>query len=230
VAFRRRAAALSSRRFRDQSARETEIWNGRILFGRIRFFRWRPLRACISSADSQLLHGSTGAFRTVGGVVTAFGMGALALFRRRGRIGRNGQHTANAGVLIFRRALPTSTTSAAALHIAARRARVEEETGLTAADYRAVPIGIASFRAALARIGAECRATSDELPSGSGQSRRQEQPELSAISAGARYPGDFHRLDAAFVDGRFIEQHSPDDGCLLENPSLRVAQARKQRA
>jgi 8-oxo-dGTP pyrophosphatase MutT (NUDIX family) len=119
--------------------RERPIWNGRILLGRNPIFTAERFSASYFDAD----FASFLAWRDWGfpdpAVFNGFGMGALRCADGVFLLGEMGQHTANAGRVYFPSGTPDlEDINAGMVAIAGSVAReVEEETGLTAADYRA---------------------------------------------------------------------------------------------
>jgi 8-oxo-dGTP pyrophosphatase MutT (NUDIX family) len=120
-------------------AREKPIWNGRILLARDPVFTGQRFSARYFEAD----FASFLAWRDWGfpdaSVFNGFGMGALRASDGAFILGEMGPHTSNAGRVYF----PSGTTDLddirdGAVDMAGSVAReVEEETGLTPADYRA---------------------------------------------------------------------------------------------
>jgi len=167
--------------------RETpQLWNGRVLLARnpdftgdrfganyfetdfASFLAWRDWRF----PDREIFNG--------------FGMGALRCSDGAFVLGEMGQHTANAGRIYFPSGTPDlDDISAGAVDIPGSVAReVEEETGLTAADYTAAAHwDCVVFGAAIALI----RTLHVDMPGEALRARietnlaRQHQPELSAI-------------------------------------------------
>jgi hypothetical protein len=119
--------------------REKPIWNGRILLGRNPVFTAERFSASYFDAD----FASFLAWRDWGfpdpTVFNGFGMGALRCADGVFLLGEMGQHTSNAGRVYFPSGTPDlDDISAGAVDISGSVAReVEEETGLTTADYRA---------------------------------------------------------------------------------------------
>src|SRR5215212_5979386 len=119
--------------------REKPIWNGRVLLGRNPVFTAERFSASYFATDfSSFL-----AWRDWGfpdpTVFNGFGMGALRCADGVFVLGEMGQHTANAGRVYFPSGTPDlDDVSGDTVDIAGSVAReVEEETGLTAADYHA---------------------------------------------------------------------------------------------
>jgi len=119
--------------------REKPIWNGRILLGRNPDFTGERFSASYFEAD----FASFLAWRDWGfpdaSVFNGFGMGALRCRDGAFVLGEMGQHTSNAGRIYFPSGTPDlDDISGGAVDIPGSVAReVLEETGLSAADYRA---------------------------------------------------------------------------------------------
>jgi 8-oxo-dGTP pyrophosphatase MutT (NUDIX family) len=163
-----------------------KIWNGRILLARNPVFTADGFSACYFEAD----FASFLAWRDWGfpdrGVFNGFGMGALRCSDGAFVLGEMGDHTANAGRIYFPSGTPDlDDISNGAVDISGSVAReVEEETGLSAADYRAgahwdcVVSGAAIAMVRMLNVdvtGEELRARIEA------NLARQRQPELSAI-------------------------------------------------
>src|SRR6202049_1287702 len=167
-------------------AREKPIWNGRILLARDPVFTEERFSAGYFEAD----FASFLAWRDWGfpdtGVFNGFGMGALRCSDGAFVLGEMGQHTANAGRIYFPSGTPDlDDIRDGAVDIPGSVAReVEEETGLTPADYRAVPhwdcvvagAAIAMIRMLNVDVSGEALRARIEA-----NLARQSQPELSAI-------------------------------------------------
>jgi 8-oxo-dGTP pyrophosphatase MutT (NUDIX family) len=166
--------------------REKPIWNGRILLARNPGFAGDRFSACYFEAD----FASFLAWRDWGfpdkAVFNGFGMGALRCSDGAFILGEMGQHTSNAGRIYFPSGTPDlDDLSNDAVDIAGSVAReVEEETGLTPADYRAAvdwDCVVSGAAIAMIRIldvdltGQQLRAKIEA------NLARQHQPELSAI-------------------------------------------------
>jgi len=187
-----------------------KIWNGRILLGRDPDFTGDRFSACYFDADfADFL-----AWRDWGfpdrSVFNGFGMGALRCSDGAFVLGEMGHHTANAGRIYFPSGTPDpDDIRNGAVDIAGSIAReVEEETGLTSADYRAAAhwdcvvsgAAIAMIRMLNVDVtGEELRARIEA------NLARQDQPELSAIHL-VRDSGDLTASMPRFVTA-FIEQH-----------------------
>jgi 8-oxo-dGTP pyrophosphatase MutT (NUDIX family) len=121
--------------------REKPIWNGRVLLGRNPAFTQGRLGADYFETD----FASFLAWRDWGfpdaEVFNGFGMGALRSADGAFLLGEMSQHTSNAGRIYFPSGTPDlDDISGSAVDIAGSVAReVEEETGLTSADYRPHP-------------------------------------------------------------------------------------------
>jgi 8-oxo-dGTP pyrophosphatase MutT (NUDIX family) len=166
--------------------REKPIWNGRVLLGRNPDFTGERFSSSYFEAD----FASFLAWRDWGfpdaGVFNGFGMGALRCRDGAFVLGEMGQHTSNAGRIYFPSGTPDlDDISDGAVDIAGSVAReVEEETGLTSADYRAgahwdcVVSGAAIAMIRILNVdltGEELRARIEANLAG------QRQPELSAV-------------------------------------------------
>ena len=166
--------------------REKPIWNGRILLARDPDFSADRFSACYFETD----FASFLAWRDWGcpdkDVFNGFGMGALRCSDGAFILGEMGQHTANAGRIYFPSGTPDlDDIREGAVDMAGSVTReVEEETGLTPADYRASPhwdCVVSGAAVAMIRIlhvdgsGEALRARIEA------NLARQEQPELSAI-------------------------------------------------
>ena len=162
------------------------LWNGRILLARDPDFAADRFSARYFEAD----FASFLAWRDWGfpdsGVFNGFGMGALRCSDGAFVLGEMGQHTANAGRIYFPSGTPDlDDIRDGAVDIPGSVAReVEEETGLTPADYRAVPhwdcvvagAAIAMIRMLTVDVSGEALRARIEA-----NLARQSQPELSAI-------------------------------------------------
>ena len=119
--------------------RDKPLWNGRILLGRNPVFSGERFSASYFEAD----FASFLAWRDWGfpdaAVFNGFGMGALRCADGAFVLGEMGPHTATAGRVYFPSGTPDlSDIRGNTVDIPSSVAReVEEETGLTAADYRA---------------------------------------------------------------------------------------------
>ena len=136
----RSGAPRSTRISRAQQREKPQLWNGRVLLG--------ARSACSAAGVSAPSYFETDfasflAWRDWGfpdtDVFNGFGMGALRCADGAFVLGEMGQHTANAGRIYFPSGTPDlDDLSDGAVDIAGSVAReVEEETGLTPADYRA---------------------------------------------------------------------------------------------
>jgi 8-oxo-dGTP pyrophosphatase MutT (NUDIX family) len=162
------------------------LWNGRILLARDPDFAADRFSARYFEAD----FASFLAWRDWGfpdsGVFNGFGMGALRCSDGAFVLGEMGQHTANAGRIYFPSGTPDlDDIRDGAVDIPGSVAReVEEETGLTPADYRAVPhwdcvvagAAVAMIRMLNVDVSGEALRARIEA-----NLARQSQPELSAI-------------------------------------------------
>src|SRR3979411_1730664 len=137
--FAERRRADIDAHFAIEQREKPRIWNGRILLGRDPDFTEGSFSAQYFEAD----FASFLAWRDWGfpdkEVFNGFGMGALRCSDGAFVLGEMGQHTANAGRIYFPSGTPDlDDISDGAVDISGSVAReVEEETGLTTADYRA---------------------------------------------------------------------------------------------
>jgi 8-oxo-dGTP pyrophosphatase MutT (NUDIX family) len=166
--------------------REKPIWNGRILLARDPDFSADRFSAGYFETD----FASFLAWRDWGcpdkDVFNGFGMGALRCSDGAFILGEMGQHTANAGRIYFPSGTPDlDDIREGAVDMSGSVTReVEEETGLTPADYRASPhwdcvvsgAAIAMIRILHVDVSGEALRARIEA-----NLARQEQPELSAI-------------------------------------------------
>jgi 8-oxo-dGTP pyrophosphatase MutT (NUDIX family) len=190
--------------------RERPIWNGRVLLGRDAVFTAERLRASYFETD----FASFLAWRDWGfpdaGVFNGFGMGALRACDGAFVLGEMGQHTANAGRIYFPAGTPDpDDIRGDAVDIAGSIAReIEEETGLTAADYRphahwdCVVSGSALAMIRILDVDLTGEALRDRIEA---NLARQDQPELSAIHL-VRETRDLTSAMPRFVTA-FFEKH-----------------------
>jgi 8-oxo-dGTP pyrophosphatase MutT (NUDIX family) len=172
--------------FASKRIEKPHLWNGRILLARDPDFAADRFSARYFEAD----FASFLAWRDWGfpdkSVFNGFGMGALRCSDGAFVLGEMGQHTANAGRIYFPSGTPDlDDIRDGAVDIPGSVAReVEEETGLTPADYRAVPhwdcvvagAAIAMIRMLTVDVSGEALRARIEA-----NLARQSQPELSAI-------------------------------------------------
>lgn len=127
--------------FAEKQRERPKMWNGRVLLGRDAVFTDGHLAATYFETD----FASFLAWRDWGfpdkAVFNGFGMGALRASDGAFIMGEMAQHTANAGRIYFPSGTPDlDDVSDGALDIPGSVIReLGEETGLTAADYRAQP-------------------------------------------------------------------------------------------
>jgi 8-oxo-dGTP pyrophosphatase MutT (NUDIX family) len=122
-----------------QQAEKPQLWNGRVLLGRNPVFGGDRLSADYFEADfASFLAWRDWGFPD-GSVFNGFGMGALRGNDGAFVLGEMAGHTANAGRIYFPSGTPDlDDLREGMVDIAGSVAReVEEETGLTAVDYRA---------------------------------------------------------------------------------------------
>jgi 8-oxo-dGTP pyrophosphatase MutT (NUDIX family) len=196
------------------SLKQTEkpkLWNGRILLGRKPVFT----ADCFSASYFEADFASFLAWRDWDfpdrSVFNGFGMGALRCSDGAFVLGEMGDHTANAGRVYFPSGTPDlDDISDGAVDIAGSVTReVEEETGLTSADYVADPhwdCVVSGAAIAMIRI-LHVDTSGDELR-GRIESTlaRQHQPELAAIHL-VRDTSDLTAAMPRFVTA-FIEKHA----------------------
>ena len=191
--------------------REKPLWNGRILLGRNPVFTGECFSARYFEAD----FASFLAWRDWGfpdaGVFNGFGMGALRCPDGAFILGEMGSHTANASRIYFPSGTPEpGDISDGMVDMPGSVAReVDEETGLTPADYRAGPhwhcvvSGTAIAMIRLLDVDASAEALRARIEA---NLARQREPELSAIHL-VRGPGDLTaampRFVTAFIEAQF---------------------------
>ena len=175
-----------SAHFAAKQAEKPQLWNGRILLGRHPAFTGSGFRASYFEAD----FASFLAWRDWGfpdrDVFNGFGMGALRCADGAFVLGEMAQHTSNAGRIYFPSGTPDlDDISDGTVDIAGSVAReVEEETGLTSADYRAgahwdcVVSGAAIAMIKVLNVDSSGEALRARIEATLG---RQHQPELAAI-------------------------------------------------
>jgi 8-oxo-dGTP pyrophosphatase MutT (NUDIX family) len=187
-----------------------KLWNGQVLLGRNPVFAGDRLTASYFETD----FASFLAWRDWGfpdkDVFNGFGMGALLSSDGAFALGEMGQHTSNAGRVYFPSGTPDlDDIRGGAVDIAGSVAReLEEETGLTAAEYRSEADWHCVFTGpALAMI----RILRVDLPGDALRARieanlaLQPSPELAAIHL-VRGLGDLNAAMPRFVTA-FIEAH-----------------------
>jgi 8-oxo-dGTP pyrophosphatase MutT (NUDIX family) len=194
--------------FAAKQRQKPELWNGRVLLARNPVFTDSRFSAQYFETD----FASFLAWRDWGfpdkSVFNGFGMGALRCSDGAFALGEMGQHTANAGRIYFPSGTPDrDDISDGAVDIAGSVVReIEEETGLTSADYRAEAswdcvfsgVSVALIRTLhVDMIGESLRARIE------GNLARQQQPELSAIHL-VRGLSDFTAAMPRFVTA-FLE-------------------------
>jgi 8-oxo-dGTP pyrophosphatase MutT (NUDIX family) len=172
--------------FAGKQAEKPQLWNGRILLGRNPVFSSGHFSASYFASD----FASFLAWRDWGfpdpDVFNGFGMGALRCADGAFVLGEMGRHTSNAGRIYFPSGTPDlDDISDGAVDIAGSVAReVEEETGLTPADYRAgahwdcVVSGAAIAMIKILNVDSSGEALRARIEANLG---RQHQPEFSAI-------------------------------------------------
>jgi len=193
-----------------------ELWNGRILLARNPAFTVDCFSACYFESD----FASFLAWRDWGfpdrDVFNGFGMGALRASDGAFVLGEMGRHTANAGRIYFPAGTPDlQDLNKGAVDISGSVAReIEEETGLTSADYRAEPhwdcvvsgAAIAMIRLLNVEVTGEAlRARIEANLAG------QDRPELSAIHL-VRTASDLTAATPRYVSA-FIERQLATTSC-----------------
>jgi 8-oxo-dGTP pyrophosphatase MutT (NUDIX family) len=139
--FEQTRAADIAAHFAEKQREKPKLWNGRILLGRSPSFDGTHFSACYFEAD----FASFLAWRDWGfpdrEVFNGFGMGALRCSDGAFVLGEMGADTSNAGRIYFPAGTPDlDDVSGDRLDIAGSIAReIEEETGISPADYRAAP-------------------------------------------------------------------------------------------
>src|SRR5580704_4193481 len=215
--FRPRPWAFADERRADIDAHfaarqlEKPIWNGRVLLGRNPVFTQHRFSTDYFEAD----FASFLAWRDWGfpdaEVFNGFGMGALRCADGAFLLGEMAQHTSNAGRIYFPSGTPDlDDISGSTVDIAGSVAReVEEETGLTPADYRAgshwdcIVSGVAIAMIRILDVdmaGEQLRAAIEA------NLTRQQQPELCAVHL-VRGVNDLTpampRFVTAFIEAQF---------------------------
>ena len=186
-----------------------EIWNGRILLGRNADFSGGRLTSSYFETD----FASFLAWRDWGfpdrEVFNGFGMGALRSADGAFVLGEMAQHTSNAGRIYFPSGTPDPNDVAGGVLdiVASTRRELEEETGLTAEDYRPAPhwdCVVVGVSVAIIRV------LEVDLPGDALKARieanlaGQEHPELSGIHL-VRTRSDFRASMPLFVTA-FLER------------------------
>jgi 8-oxo-dGTP pyrophosphatase MutT (NUDIX family) len=202
-----------SAHFAGKQAEKPQLWNGRVLLGRNPVFSSGLLSASYFETDFASFLG----WRDWGfpdpDVFNGFGMGALRCADGAFVLGEMGRHTANAGRIYFPSGTPDlDDISDGTVDIAGSVAReVEEETGLTPADYRAgahwdcVVSGAAIAMIRILNVDSSGEALRARIEANLG---RQHQPELSAIHL-VRGTSDLTaampRFVTAFIEKQFSQ-------------------------
>jgi 8-oxo-dGTP pyrophosphatase MutT (NUDIX family) len=208
--FARERRAEIDAHFAERQRQKPKIWNGRVLVARQPSFTGSRLAASYFEVD----FASFMAWRDWGfpdrGVFNAFGMGALRCADGAFVLGEMAAHTANAGRVYFPGGTPDLNDVAGdAVDIAGNVSReIEEETGLTPADYRAEPHwDCVVYDASIAMM----RTLHIDAPGEAVKARieanlvRQAHPELSAIHlvrAMSDLTQDMPRFVTAFVEDK----------------------------
>ena len=211
--FAEQKRAEISAHFAGKQREKPKLWNGRILLGRDPVFAGERFSASYFETD----FASFLAWRDWGfpdkGVFNGFGMGALLSSDGAFALGEMGEHTANAGRIYFPSGTPDlDDVRGEALDIEGSVAReVEEETGLTAADYRGdahwhcVCTGPSIAMIRILRVDMPGEALRDRIEA---NLAAQQHPELSAIHL-VRKLNDLTATMPRFVTA-FLEAHFSD--------------------
>ena len=208
--FARERRAEIDAHFAERQRQKPKIWNGRVLVARQPSFTGSRLAASYFEVD----FASFMAWRDWGfpdrGVFNAFGMGALRCSDGAFVLGEMAADTANAGRVYFPGGTPDlNDVVGHAVDIAGNVSReIEEETGLTPADYRAEPHwDCVVYDASIAMM----RTLHIDAPGEAVKARieanlvRQAHPELSAIHlvrAMSDLTQDMPRFVTAFVEDK----------------------------
>jgi 8-oxo-dGTP pyrophosphatase MutT (NUDIX family) len=205
-----RSAEISAH-FAGRQREKPQIWNGRVLLARNPVFAGDRFSASYFEAD----FASFLAWRDWGfpdrDVFNGFGMGALRSNDGAFVLGEMGGHTANAGRIYFPSGTPDpDDISGGAVDIPGSVAReVAEETGLTAADYRAEPYwdcvvsGSSVAMIQILNVDAPGEALRARIEA---NLARQQQPELCAIHlvrATSDLSAAMPRFVTAFIEAQF---------------------------
>ena len=192
-----------------KQSEKPQIWNGRVLLGRHPDFTEDCFRAGYFETDfASLLAWRDWGFPEAG-AFNGFGMGALRCADGAFVMGEMGRHTANAGRIYFPAGTPDpEDLRDGAVDMPGSVVReIEEETGLTAADYRPDPHwDCVVTGASIAMI----RILNVDLPGEAVRARieatlaTQHQPELTAIHL-VRRASDLTAAMPRFITA-FIEQ------------------------
>ncbi len=209
--FARERGAEISAHFAGKQREKPQIWNGRILLARNPVFTVSGFRAGYFEAD----FASFLAWRDWGfpdrDIFNGFGMGALCSNDGAFVLGEMSLHTSNAGRIYFPSGTPDlDDISEGAVDMAGSVAReVAEETGLSAADYRAdahwdcVVSGASVAMIRILNVDSSGEALRARIEA---NLARQHQPELCAIHL-VRGVGDLTaampRFVTAFIEAQF---------------------------
>ena len=207
-----RAAEITAH-FAGKQREKPQIWNGRLLLARNPVFTGSGFRAGYFETD----FASFLAWRDWGfpdrDIFNGSGMGALRCADDAFVLGEMGQHTANAGRIYFPSGTPDlDDISGGTVDMAGSVAReVAEETGLSAADYRAdahwdcVVSGASVAMIRILHVDTSGEALRARIEA---NLARQREPELSAIHL-VRDVGDLTaampRFVTAFIEAQFSQ-------------------------
>jgi hypothetical protein len=197
--------------FTERQREKPKLWNGRILLGRNPVFTASRFTTSYFEAD----FASFLAWRDWGfpdrSIFNGFGMGALRCSDGAFALGEMGPHTANAGRIYFPSGTPDlDDLKDGVVDVAGSITReIEEETGLTSADFRAdahcdcVVLGASVAIIKTLNVDMTGEALRARIES---NLARQEHPELSAIHL-VRDEKDFTaampRFVTAFIEAQF---------------------------
>jgi 8-oxo-dGTP pyrophosphatase MutT (NUDIX family) len=189
--------------FAEEQRKTPELWNGRVLIGHTPVFDGDRFRADYFETDfASFLSWRDWGFPDQD-VFNGFGMGALLSHDGAFALGEMGNHTSNAGRIYFPSGTPDlDDVRGDTLDIEGSVAReVEEETGLTPADYVAeshwdcVFTGVAMAMMRILRVDMSGEALRERIEA---NLAREQQPELSRIHL-VRGTGDFTATMPRFV-------------------------------
>jgi 8-oxo-dGTP pyrophosphatase MutT (NUDIX family) len=196
--------------FADRQREKPKLWNGRVLLARKPIFDGQHFSARYFETD----FASFLAWRDWGfcdaGVFNAFGMGALRCSDGAFLLGVMGPHTANAGRIYFPAGTPDPTDIVGDTFnmVGSVVREIEEETGLTAADYTAAThwdcLAVGASIAMIKRLHVAMPADAARAKIEANLAR-QEHPELSAIHL-VRSPRDLTGQMPPFVTAFIAQQ------------------------
>jgi 8-oxo-dGTP pyrophosphatase MutT (NUDIX family) len=214
--FARERQAEIDAHFSAAQRKTPALWNGRVLFGRNPVFADDRLSAEYFEVD----FASFLAWRDWGfpdtSVFNGFGMGALRASDGAFVLGEMGEHTANPGRIYFPSGTPDlSDVRDGRFDVAVSIAReLEEETGLTSADYRGDPhwdcVVTGVYMAMIQRLDVDM--TGEDLRGRIEKNlARQREPELARIHL-VRSRDDFTATMPRFVIAYLEQQFDIQEG------------------